>query len=91
MFDRDNLVGVLLLGVCGVVAAILIYAIVTGRSFSFSGPSWLGPVLLLVMVGLLVYGFVSSGGFRRLGRGRQWPDPQTGRRWRWPWQRDDRS
>ncbi len=89
--DRDNLVGVLLLGVCGVVAGILIYAIVTGQRLRFSGPGWLGPILLIVMLGLLGYGFFSSGGFRRFGRGSQWPDPRTGRRWRWPWQRDDRS
>jgi hypothetical protein len=73
--DRDNLVGVLLLGVCGVVAGILIYAIVTGQRLRFSGPGWLGPILLIVMLGLLGYGFFSSGGFRRFGRGSQWPIP----------------
>ncbi len=93
MFDRDNIVGVLLLGLCAFLAGILLYAIGSGEQLTFDGPAWMGPVLMVVFIGLLIFGFVSSGGFgrfRRGGGGRAWPDPATGqrRRWRWPWQRD---
>ena len=92
MFDRENIVGVVLLGVCLVLAGVLLYAIGSGEQLRISVPGWLGLVLTVVFLGLLIYGFVSSGGFGRFrgGGGREWPDPQTARwrRWRWPWQRD---
>lgn len=97
MFDRENIVGVVLVAVCAVVAGVLLYSIASGEQIEVNMPGWLGVVLTVVFLGLIVYGFVSSGGFGRLfrrdgrdgGRGRQWPDPQmSGRRRRWPWQRD---
>lgn len=92
MFDRENIVGVLLLGVCAAIAGVLLYAIASGERISFNIPGWLGLVMTAAFIGLLLYGFVSAGGFGRFrrGDGRAWPDPQTGRRrrWRWPWQRD---
>ncbi len=97
MFDRENIVGAVLLGICAVVAGVLLYSIASGEQIEINMPGWLGAVLTVVFLGLIIYGFVSSGGFGRLfrrgdrdepGGGRQWPDPQTsGRRWRWPWQR----
>ncbi len=100
MFDRENIVGVVLLGICAVIAGVLLYSIASGEQIEIDMPGWLGAVLTVVFLGLIIYGFVSSGGFGRLFRrgdrdgqdgpsgGRQWPDPQTsGRRWRWPWQR----
>jgi hypothetical protein len=100
MFDRENIVGVLLLGVCAVIAGVLLYSIASGEQINVDIPGWLGVVLTVVFLGLIVFGFVSSGGFGRLFRrggrdgqggsgGRQWPDPQmSGRKRRWPWQRD---
>ena len=84
MFDRENLVGVVLLAVCAVVGGLLVYAIATGTRFVYTGPEWLGWVLLVLFVGAAVYGWLTS-------RRRRWPHPQAG--WRWPWQRrrdDDR-
>ena len=97
MFDRENIVGVVLLGICAAIVGVLLYSIASGEQIEINMPGWLGAVLTVVFLGLIIYGFVSSGGFGRLlrrgdrdepGGGRRWPDPQTsGRRWRWPWQR----
>jgi len=88
MFERDNLVGFVLLGLCAVVGGVLVYAIATGARFRFTGPGWVGVLLFVVFVGASLYGLFSSG--------RRWPDPLAGRlrRRRWPWRRrgddDDR-
>lgn len=86
MFDRENAVGFLLLGLCTAVGGVLVYAIVTGERFRFTGPGWLGVLLLVVFVGASLYGL--------FGPGRRWPDPFTGLlRRRWPWKRrqDDKG
>ncbi|MDQ3778931.1 MAG: hypothetical protein M3354_00070 [Chloroflexota bacterium] len=87
MFDRDSLIGLLLLGLCLAVGGALVYSIATGTRFQFTGPGWLGVGLMVFFFGAILYGVFSSG--------RRWPDPLTGRgRWRWPWSRkqegDDR-
>ncbi len=79
MFDRDNAIGFLLLGLCVAVGGVLAYGIITGTRVEFSGPRWLGTVLTIVFIGAGLYGFASR---------RRWPDPLTGRgRRRWPWTR----
>jgi len=84
MFNRDNAIGVVLLGLCAVVAGYMLYAIVTGRSIQLHISNSIGTLLGVAFIGLLIFGFVSSGGFRRFGRrGRQWPDPNTGQRSWW--------
>jgi hypothetical protein len=82
--DGENVIGLLLLGVCAVVGGVLIWQIVTGERLGYTGPDWLVWILLIVFVGGSLYGLVRGGGFGRLRRGRQWPDPQTGHR---PWWR----
>lgn len=85
MFDRENAVGFLLLGVCVAVGGVMVFAIATGTTFTYTGPAWLGWVLFAVFVGAIGYGIFSrrrSGG--RVGQGPQWPDPGSGRR---PWWR----
>ncbi len=80
MFDRDNVIGLLLLGLCAVVGGLLVYSIVTETRFRFTGPNWLGIALMVLFFGAVLYGVFSSG--------RRWPDPLTGRgRRRWPWSR----
>lgn len=94
MFNRENAVGFLLVGVCAVVAGVLLYAIASGERLRLDVPGWVGVVLAVAFFGLIIFGIVSSGGFGRLfrrgdrgGGGPQWPYPPTGRRWRWPWER----
>ena len=84
MFERGDVIGLLLLGLCVAAGGVLVYSIATGTELRYTGPSWLAWLLLLLFLGGIVYGLVSSG------RGR-WPDPLTGRarRWRWPWRRRD--
>jgi hypothetical protein len=87
VFDRENAVGFLLLAVCAGVGAVLLYAIVTGNQLRYTGPAWLGWLLAAIFLGGILYGLFSGGRFRR---GRQWPDPLTGRRPWWQfWRRDD--
>jgi len=85
MFDRDDIVGLALLGFCVVVGGVLVYGIVTGTRFRYDGPGWLGIVLAVLFLGGTIYGIVVASG-------RRWPDPLTGRgrRW-WPWSRKDGS
>ncbi len=97
MFDRDNLTGLFLLGICGIGAAVLIGAISRGERLVWTGPSWLAIVLTVLFFGAIIFGMVTN--FRRRGEGdgggRAWPDPNTGRRgrpggWR-RWFRRDRA
>lgn len=86
MFGRENIVGTLLLLLCGVVAAILVYSIVTGEQITFDLPPLVTRVLGFAFIGLLIFGFVRSGFFRRLRGGQggeQWPSPSTGQRSLW--------
>lgn len=86
MFDRDNLIGYVLLGLCAVAGGVLIISIATGTRLRYTGPGWLGLVLMALFLGGIIFGLRGSG------RGR-WPDPRTGRGRgiRWPWRRGERS
>ena len=75
--DGDSAIGLLLLGLCAVVAGVLIWQITTGNRLRYSGPGWLVWVLLILFIGASLYGLAR-------GMGRRWPDPLTGRL---PWWR----
>ncbi len=86
MFNRENAVGVLLLGVCSVVAGIMVYFIIVGETPSVDLPPALSFAIGALFFGLLIYGFIRSPLFQRLrgGQGgRQWPDPGTGGKSLW--------
>jgi hypothetical protein len=88
MFGRENVIGTLLLLLCGVVASILLYSILTGQRLSFDLPPLVMDVLGIAFIGLLIFGFVRSGFFRRFRgdggqSGPQWPNPATGQRSLW--------
>lgn len=81
MKGRDNLIGIVLLGLCAVVIGALVWQIGSGDRLSFSGPDWLGAALAVIFFGAVVYGlyvaFVQD-------RGRtEWPNPSAGRRSLW--------
>ena len=78
MFNRDNAIGIMLLGACAVVAAILLYAIVTGQQLRVDLPPYVSWPLGIIFVGLILYGLFGNFRDRRSGGGRSWPDPQTG-------------
>lgn len=84
MFDRENAIGFVLLGLCTVIGGVMVYAIATGTTFTYSGPAWVGWALFAVFLGAIGYGFFSRRRVGGVGRGPQWPDPQSGRR---PWWR----
>lgn len=84
MFRRENLVGLLLLLFCGVVAAIMIRAIITGELPQLDLPPAVGWALGIGFVGLLLFGVGRSFLDRRSsGGGPSWPDPRTGQRSLW--------
>jgi len=97
MFDRDNAIGMVFLALCGFLAAALVYSILADRPLRYTGPAWLGWVLMALFLSGVVYGLVNGGALRRWrgGQGgRSWPDPGTGpaqnrRRW-WRRGEDDR-
>ena len=67
MFSRDNLVGIVLLGLCGVLATALLIVIFTDYSFQYSGPQWLARIIALGGTGLVLV--MSFGALkRRFGR-----------------------
>jgi hypothetical protein len=57
MFSGDNMIGVILLGACAVVAAVLVWQISTGERFVYTGPGWLPPILAVAFIGALVWSF----------------------------------
>ena len=81
MFDRENLPGFVLLGLCGVVAIALLIEITTGVSFRFEGPGWLGNGLGIVYLGLVIGTIVMARKIGRIGK--------VGGGRRWPWRRRD--
>ena len=76
MFDREDIIGFVLLGLCLAVGGVLVYGIVTGNHIRYTGPGWLGVVLLVLFIGASLYGLANAFG--------RWPDPFAGRR---PWWR----
>lgn len=90
--NRDNLIGGLFLVFMGVLAAILVRAIIIGERPDISVSPAVATILTVLFFGGIIYGIWQSGFFSRLfggnrdgdrSGGRQWPDPQTGRRSLW--------
>lgn len=81
MFKDGGFIGVLLAGLCVVVAGIMIWAMVTDRELTYNGPSWLPWILMVVILGGSIWGMAQRfrGGVSG-GSGNQWPNPNSGRR-----------
>lgn len=92
MFNRENWVGVVLVGLCGVVAIALLIEIFTDYTFEYSGPQWLARIIAIGGTGLvLVMSFAALK--RRFGRrggpgsprgGPSWPQNDLPNRTNWP-------
>ena len=66
MRDRENAIGIVLLALCAVVAVVLVYAIVTGTRFRFTGPGWVTAALFILFIGASIYQLATQPG-------RRWP------------------
>ena len=81
--DRDNIIGVLLLGLCAVIGGVMVWAIATDTELEYTGPAWVAWVLGGLFLAGVLYGMFAGVASRRRGGGApQWPDPGSGRR---PW------
>ena len=81
MFKGENLIGVLLAGLCLIAGGIMIWAMVTDRELTYNGPSWLPWILMVVILGGSLWGMAQR--FRGRGSGgggTQWPNPNTGQK-----------
>lgn len=91
VFDRENIVGLLLVALCGAAAVIMLTAIITGRTLRWTGPSWLAILVGVLFFGALIGGMI--GNRRRSDDGSPtWPDSRSGQRggWRRWFRRHDR-
>lgn len=79
MFKGDNLIGVLLVGLCLVVAGIMIWSMATDRQLTYNGPSWLPWILAAIILGGSIWGLL-QGRRGNAGGGTNWPNPSSGRR-----------
>jgi hypothetical protein len=83
MFKGENLIGVLLAGLCLIIAGVMIWAMATDRELTYNGPSWLPWILMVVILGGSLWGmaqrFRGRGG-NGVGGGAQWPNPNTGQK-----------
>lgn len=80
--SRDDIIGVVFVGLCTVIGAVLVYSIITGQRLRFSGPDWVGTALAVIFFAAVIYGLVTTAR-------RRWPNPMTGQGRRWPWSRSD--
>jgi hypothetical protein len=81
MFRRENVVGLLLLGLCAVIAIVMIRAIITGEPPAVDLPAWAAWPLGAIFIGGIAYGIIRQFMDRRSsGRGHAWPDPLTGQK-----------
>lgn len=90
MFERENIVGLLLVALCGAAAVMMTVAIVTGRTLRWTGPTWLAVLLGGLFFAVLIAGMISNR--RRSEDGSPvWPDPRSGQRrgWRRWFRRDE--
>jgi len=89
VFNRENGVGIILLGLCVVAAAVMLYYIGSGTRPNFDfGPAG-SAIGLVLFVGLLLFGILRTPFVRRMmGRddtptSQQWPNPGAGQKSLW--------
>lgn len=70
MFDRDNWPGIVMLGLCAVLAIALLIEIFTDVTFEYTGPRWLAVAISIfgiVLIGIMTWR--AWGGRMRRWRG----------------------
>jgi len=84
MFDgRENIIGVILIALCVVIGAVMVWAIATDAELEYTGPDWLAWSIAALFLGGTLYGLYQGlAGRRRSGGAPQWPAPGGGHR---PW------
>jgi hypothetical protein len=78
--DKGNWIGIGLLILCGLSAGTMLGYIEAGERARWTGPGWLGIVLIVAFLGLLIFGAV-----RRFRGGSLGDDVRSDRPW---WRRD---
>lgn len=75
--DRANWIGIALLIACGLSAGTMLGYIDAGEMAEFSGPGWLGVLIVVVFMGLFIFGAI------QMLRGKSLGDDVRGERRRW--------
>lgn len=86
MFNRDNALGFVFLGICTLIAGVMLYYISIGERPRLNFGTFGNLALAVLFFGLIIFGAVKGGLIGRLRRGQrgpQWPDPGTGRKSWW--------
>ncbi len=68
MFDRENLLGWVLLTTCALAGGILLWSTVTDRPLVYTGPTWLPPILAVAYLGGVIYLWFTGSGQRWFAR-----------------------
>ena len=84
--DRGNWIGIILLILCGLSAGTMLGYIDAREMAQFSGPAWVGWAIVVLFIGLSMFGVVQMLRGKHLGddvrgKGRFWPrrsDPKNG-------------
>lgn len=81
MFKDGGFIGVLLVGLCLIAAALMIWSTATDRELTYNGPTWLAWLLFIIVFGGSIFGLVRGRRMRKEGGGSpQWPNPGAGQR-----------
>ncbi|MGH2548873.1 MAG: hypothetical protein ACRDHN_05755, partial [Thermomicrobiales bacterium] len=80
MFDRDNWPGIVMLGLCAVLAIALLIEIFTDVTFEYTGPRWLA--VAISIFGIVLIGIMSWRAWG--GRMRRWRGGGSGGPVGWP-------
>lgn len=81
MFKDGGFIGALLVGLCLIAAAVMIWATATDTELTYNGPTWLAWLLFIVIFGGSIFGMVRGYRSRReAGGSTQWPNPTAGQR-----------
>ncbi len=68
MFDRENLLGWVLLATCALAGGILLWSTVMDRPLVYTGPGWLPPILAVAYLGGVLYLWFTGSGQRWFAR-----------------------
>lgn len=68
MFDRENLLGWLLLATCALAGGVIVWSTVMNRPLVYTGPGWLPPAIGVAYFASIIYLWFNGSGQRWFAR-----------------------